>query len=350
VTIAFETWGRLAPDAGNAVLVAHALTGDSHAHGDQGPAHPSPGWWNGLIGPGQALDTDRFFVVCANVLGGCQGSTGPASPRPETGRPYGSSFPVVTVRDMVRTQRVVADHLGVDRWLSVIGGSMGGMQALEWAIMHPWRVRSVVPIATAPAASAWQIGFSRIGREAVRLDPGFRGGDYYGAAPGDGPHRGLATARMVAQITYRSDEVYASRFGRAMAQERWEGFDLEQRFEVERYLDYQGEKLVRRFDANSYLILNRAMDLHDVGRGRGGVDRALGRVRVPVLNLSVSSDTLYPPGQQVAMHEAMVAHGVDARHGVIPSPHGHDGFLLETDAVGAQVRDFLDEMEKPDDR
>ena len=269
LTVAYETWGELDPTGSNAVLVCHAVTGDSHLTGRSGHGHPTAGWWEALVGPGRPLDTDRWFIVCVNVLGGCQGSTGPASEDPATGRPYGSTFPVVTIRDIVRTQAAVADHLGVDQWLGVVGGSFGGMQVLEWGVMYPERMRALVPIATTTAASAWQISFSRVGRLAVQLDPKWRGGDYYDAAPGDGPHAGLALARMIAHITYRSDAVYEARFGRD-ALEQLEEFALEQRFEVEGYLDYQGEKFVRRFDANSYLRLNKAMDLHDVGRNRGG--------------------------------------------------------------------------------
>ena len=226
-----------------------------------------------MVGPGLPIDTDRYFVVCANVLGGCQGSTGPASLDPVAGRPYGSAFPVVTIRDMVRAQARLADHLGIERWLSVIGGSMGGMQVLEWAITYPDRVRSIVPIATCAQATAQQIAWGAIGRRAIRLDPRWRGGDYYDAAPGDGPHEGLAVARMVAQVTFRSDNVFTDRFGRELAEGEHDQLDLWQRFEVERYLDHHGDKLVRRFDANSYLVIGKAMDLHDVGTGRGGLGR-----------------------------------------------------------------------------
>lgn len=345
IDVAFETWGELADDRSNAVLVCHALTGDSHAAGRLEPGHPSPGWWDALIGPGRALDTDRLFVVCVNVLGGCQGTTGPASPHPDDGRPYGSRFPVVSVRDMVRTQAGVADALGIARWLSVVGGSMGGMQVLEWGAMYPDRVRSLGAICTTAAASAEQIAWSSIGRRAVLLDPAWRGGDYYDAAPGEGPHRGLATARALAQVTYRSEEVYDQRFDRALV-DPLDRFSLDQRFQVEGYLDYHGAKLVRRFDANSYLLLNKAMDLHDLGRARGGVGRALRRIRGPVLNVSISSDRLYPPHLQRRTHDALVAAGRPSELHVIESPQGHDGFLLETDAVGERLVDFLTRVEK----
>lgn len=346
-TVAYETWGALDDSAANAVLVCHALTGDAHASGRMGPGHPTVGWWDGLIGSGRALDTDRLFVVCANVLGGCQGTTGPASVDPETGRPYGSRFPVVTIRDMVRSQARLADHVGVDRWLAVVGGSMGGMQVLEWGVMFPDRVRSLVAMATTAAAGAWQIAFSAAGRRAVALDPNWRGGDYYDAAPGNGPHEGLAVARSLAQTTYRSDEVFQRRFGRDLSGPL-AGFDLWQDFEVERYLRYHGEKLARRFDANSYLVLNKAMDLHDLGRGRGGVASALARVRVPMLTMSISTDTLYPPHQQLELRDGLRSAGARCDHVMIDSPQGHDGFLLETDEIGAAVARFLAEVEKED--
>ncbi|CAN5627705.1 homoserine O-acetyltransferase [soil metagenome] len=349
ITLAFETWGTLDADAANAVLLCHPLTGDAHAAGPLSPGHPTAGWWDELVGPGRAIDTERYFVVCANVLGGCQGSTGPASNRADSREPYGSSFPVVTIRDMVRTQVKLADALGVGQWLSVIGGSMGGMQALEWAVMYPDRVRSLVPIATNAAASAQQIAWWSNGRRAIALDPGWRGGDYYDAEPGDGPHEGLALARMVSQVTFRSDDVFTDRFGREVVEPLSGGFSLWQRFQVERYLEYHGDKLVRRFDANSYLLLTKAMDLHDLGRGRGGVDAAVRRIGGPALVMGVSSDTLYPPYQQRALCELLVTNGVDATYREIESPHGHDGFLLEQHQVGPAVAELLTSVEKDDD-
>ena len=355
VVIAYETWGTLEPDASNAVLVCHAWTGDSHAYGPSGPGHPTAGWWDGIVGPGCAIDTDVHFVVCANVLGGCQGSTGPSSIEAASGRPYGSRFPVVTVRDMVRVQAALADHLGVAQWACVAGGSMGGMQALEWAITYPHRVRSVVAVATCAQASAQQIAWGAIGRRALALDPRWRGGDYYDAAPGDGPHEGLATARMLAQVTFRTEEVFADRFGRLLApgdkprEDR--SFDLWQRFEVERYLDHHGTKLVRRFDANSYLVIGKALDLHDVGRGRGGLEAAMRRIVAPVLSVGVSSDVLYPTYQQREIDALVGCHGVDApvrsRYVEIDSREGHDGFLIEADQVSAPIAEFLEEVAKP---
>lgn len=347
VTIAYETWGTLDERARNAILVCHALTGDSHAVGPLKAGHPTPGWWDGLIGPGKAIDTDRWFVVCANVLGGCQGTTGPASPHPDDGEPWGSRFPVVSVRDWVRTQATLADHLGIRRWHSVVGGSMGGMQALEWGVMYPERVGSIVPIATALAASAQQIAWWSTGRRVIRMDPRWRGGDYYAAAPGDGPHESLSVARMVSQITFRSDDVFTRRFGREVV-EPLDGFSLWQRFEVERYLEYQGDKLVRRFDANSYLLLTKAMDLHDLGRGRGGSGRAMSRLRAPVLAIGVESDILYPLYQSQEIVAEARAAGLSARSVELDSPHGHDAFLIEHDQLGVPLAAFLDDVEPPD--
>ena len=344
VSMAFETWGELSPAADNAILICHALTGDSHAHGEAGDAHATPGWWNGVIGPGCGIDTDRYFVVCVNSLGGCQGSTGPSSVDPETGAPYGSTFPTVTTRDIVRCQAAVADHLGVDSWLAVVGGSMGGMQVLEWGVMFPDRVRVIAPIATTLAASAQQVAWSAVGRTALVLDPRFRGGDYYDAKPGDGPFAGLAIARSVAQITYRSAEVFDGRFARDLVDPR-SVFGHWDRFQVESYLDYHGEKLVRRFDANTYLILNRTMDLHDLARDRGSMESAIRRLaHLPALTLSISSDVLYPTAQQAAIRDAIRAAGGRCDHHVIQSPDGHDGFLLAARQVGSHLAGFLREV------
>ena len=307
VTVAYETWGRLDERAANAVLLCHAWTGDSHVTGPAGRGHPAPGWWEGMIGPGRPIDTDRWFVVCANVLGGCQGSTGPASPHPADGRPYGSRFPVLTIRDMVRAQARLADDLGVATWHAVIGGSMGGMQALEWAIMYPERVRSIVPIATCMQATAQQIAWGAIGRRAIALDPDWCGGDYYDAE--QGPDEGLSIARMVAQVTFRSDNVFTDRFGRGLVEGANDRFGLWQQFEVETYLDHHGAKLVRRFDANSYLVIGKAMDLHDVSRGRGSIAGAMARVRAACLAIGISSDLLYPNYQQRQIDEVLRSEG-----------------------------------------
>lgn len=334
VRLAFETWGRLAPDGSNAVLVLHALTGDSHVAGPAGPGHPTPGWWDALVGPGRALDPDRWFVVAPNVLGGCQGSTGPSSAGP-AGPPWGGAFPFLTQRDQVAAEAGLADALGVGRWALVIGGSMGGMRALEWAVSYPDRTDALLLLATTAAASAEQIAWADIQTRAIRSDPNWRGGDYHGAGPGRGPHAGLGLARRLAHVTYRSEPELAVRFGRApqAAEDPWEGG----RYQVQSYLDHHAAKLVRRFDAGSYVTLSEAMNSHDVGRGRGGIRAALGLVTARTLVAGVDSDRLYPPSQQ-----AEVAAGISTadRPRVIESPYGHDGFLIEVEQVSALVREL----------
>ncbi|MEY3977378.1 MAG: homoserine O-acetyltransferase [Actinomycetota bacterium] len=343
VTIAYETWGTLNDDASNAVLICHAWTGDSHVAGAAGEGHATPGWWEGIVGSGLAIDTNEWFVVCSNVLGGCQGTTGPASPHPDDGTPYGSRFPVITVRDMVRAQLRLADSLGVRRWHAVVGGSMGGMQALEWAITYPARVDALVAIGTCLQSTAQQIAWGAIGRRAIRMDPKWRGGDYYDAAVGDGPWQGLAVARMVAQVTFRSDNVFTDRFGRDLADADAEnsGIGLWDKFEVERYLDHHGDRLVRRFDTNSYLLIGKAMDLHDVARGRGGLAQAMRRVASRTLAMGISSDILYPTYQQRQIRDLVAANGVEAEYVEVDSPHGHDAFLIDTAQVGEPLRRFL---------
>jgi len=340
--VAYETWGELNAAGDNAVLVCHALTGDAHASGGVSAVNPDGGWWDGVIGPGRGIDTNRWFVVCANVLGGCQGSTGPASIDPETGKPYGMRFPTITIRDMVRSQASLANALGIDVWHAVVGGSMGGMQVIEWGLMYPDRVKAIAPIATCVAATPWQIGWSAIGRVAITLDANWQNGDYYDAAAGDGPHAGLATARAVAQITYRSDEVYQDRFGRNPVDPS-QLFGHWDRFQVESYLDHHGEKLARRFDANSYLILNKAMDLHDVSRGRASFEAAFKLLKAPVLSLSINSDTLYHPRLQSDLADLARNAGVETEYQIVHSAHGHDGFLLETDAVAAPISKLLEQ-------
>ncbi|WP_330455699.1 homoserine O-acetyltransferase [Streptomyces sp. NBC_00820] len=335
VRLAFETWGRLAPDRSNAVLVLHALTGDSHAAGPAGPGHPSPGWWDALIGAGLALDTDRWFVVAPNVLGGCQGSTGPSSHRPD-GRRWGGDFPFLTQRDQVAVETGLADDLGIERWALVIGGSMGGMRALEWAVTYPERTDALLLLATTAAATAEQIAWANIQLHAVRADPHWRGGDYHDAAPGRGPHAGLGLARRLAHVTYRSEPELAARFGRTPqgAEDPWRGG----RYQVESYLDHHAAKLVRRFDAGSYVTLVEAMNSHDVGRDRGGTRTALRRVTARTLVAGVGSDRLYPLSQQ-----AELAAGIPAadRLRVIESHYGHDGFLIEAEQVAALVRELV---------
>lgn len=342
VRLAYETWGTLSPSGDNAVLVLHALTGDSHVAGALGEGHPTGGWWAALAGPGRPIDTDRWFVVAPNVLGGCQGTTGPSSTAPD-GRPWGSRFPAVTVRDQVALEARLGDALGIDAWACVLGGSMGGMRALEWAVGHPDRVRSLLVLACGAAASAEQIGLCSIQVQAIEGDPGYRGGDYYDAAPGEGPHHGLGLARRLAHLSYRSEGELAVRFGRAP--QAGEDPDGGGRFAVESYLDHHADKLLRRFDAGSYVVLTRAMNGHDVGRGRGGIATALARIAAPTVVAAVSSDRLYPPYQQTELAD-LVPTTVDGVR-VVESPYGHDGFLIEVGQVGRLVGELLDLAESP---
>ncbi|MFI1224790.1 MULTISPECIES: homoserine O-acetyltransferase [unclassified Streptomyces] len=341
VRLAYETWGQRAADGSNAVLVLHALTGDSHVAGPAGPGHPTAGWWDALVGPGLALDTDRWFVVAPNVLGGCQGSTGPSSPGPD-GTPWGSLFPYLSVRDQVTAEAMLADVLGIDRWAAVVGGSMGGMRALEWAVSRPERTGSLLVLAAPAAASAEQIAWGSVQVAAIRSDPGWHGGDYHDAPPGGGPHRGLGQARRIAHITYRSEAELGSRFGGLAQPGEVPGHGG--RYRVESYLDHHADKLVRRFDAGSYVTLTEAMNGHDVGRGRGGIARALSRADLPALVAGVDSDRLYPPAQQERLAALLPGAGAPR---TIASPCGHDGFLLETDQVGTLVRELLARAPQP---
>ncbi|WP_167140273.1 homoserine O-acetyltransferase [Diaminobutyricimonas sp. TR449] len=340
VRIAYETFGELNADASNAVLVLHALTGDSHLAGPSGPGHPTAGWWGGIVGPGLAIDTDRWFVVAPNMLGGCQGSTGPASLAPDD-EEWGPRFPFLTIRDQVAAQAALSDAIGIGTWAAVIGGSMGGMHALEWAIGHPERVERVAVLAAPAISSADQIALNSVQVEAVRMDPAFADGDYYNAADGDGPHRGLALARRMALLNYRSPTELNDRFERSW-QSSISPLGDGGVYAVESYLDFHGNKFTRRFDANSYITLVNAMSSHDVGRGRGGIVAALERVTAHALVLGIDSDRLFPvPDQQlVARHLARNIDGRDAA--VISSPYGHDGFLIENDLVGTQLRRLLE--------
>ncbi|MBU1671990.1 MAG: homoserine O-acetyltransferase [Actinobacteria bacterium] len=335
ITVAYETYGRLNEDRSNAVLVLHAFSGDAHAAGLH-EGETGPGWWDAMIGPGRAFDTERYFVVCSNVLGGCKGTTGPSSPNPATGKPFGVDFPPVTIPDMVRVQARLLDHLGIDRLLSVAGGSMGGQQVLEWLVSYPEMVRSAIVIATAARHSPQQIAFNEVGREAIMSDPGWKKGRYYG---GEQPARGLGVARMVGHITYMSDTSMARKFGRRP------GGDGRARpfgngFEVEDYLHHKGLTFVDRFDANSYLYITRAIDDYDAGRG-GTLAAAFRGLEAKVLVLSFKSDWLYPSYQSVEIVRACKKAGVDVSYCEISSTWGHDAFLLEVDEQTGLVTHFL---------
>lgn len=333
VVVAYETWGTLNASGSNAVLVLHALTGDSHAAGPTGVGHVTPGWWDEIVGPGLAIDTDRYFVVCPNVLGGCQGTTGPSSLSPD-GAPYGSRFPVITIRDQVEVEVALADHLGIAAWYGVVGGSMGGMRALECVVAHPTRVERAVVLAVGAASTADQIALCSLQVRAIRADPHFHGGDYYDAERA--PHDGLSIARGIGQFSYRTWTEFESRFGRDAQDDQ---AILERgRYAIESYLSYQGEKLASRFDANSYVVLSEAMNHHDVGRGRGGVVAALKSVRVPVTVAGITSDRLYPRELQEELARLIPHSG---RAHLVTSPAGHDGFLLESAQVGAVIREGL---------
>lgn len=337
VRVAYQTWGTLSADGSNAVYVAHALTGDSHVTGESGPGHTTGGWWSGLVGPGQPIDTDRWFVVCANVLGGCQGTTGPASAAPD-GRPWGSRFPTVTVADMVRVEHAFTDQLGIGQWALMLGPSLGGMRVLEWMVRYPERVRSGLVLGSTAAVTADQIGTHTAQVEAIRMDPLFRGGDYYDAPAGEGPHRGMGLARRIAHLTYRSETELDLRFGRSgqAGEEPYavDGPDARGRFAVESYLDHHADKLARRFDANTYIALTEAMTLFDLGRGRGGVATALSQIHAPLTVVGIDSDRLFPLRLQAELAE--LTPGADELH-ILRSPYGHDGFLVEDDQVGAFI-------------
>ncbi|HLS25554.1 MAG TPA: homoserine O-acetyltransferase [Beutenbergiaceae bacterium] len=335
VRLAYETWGTLNERGDNAILILHALTGDSHVTGAAGPGHPTDGWWSGLVGPGKAIDTDSYFVVAPNVLGGCQGSTGPSSSAPD-GTPWGSRFPYLTVRDQVAAEIELADHLGIGTWAAVVGGSVGGHRVLEWAVCAPERVRTAIAIATNAQTPGDQIAWAHAQLGAIRTDPRFRGGDYYQAADDDGPHHGLGVARQIAHTTYRSAKELDQRFGR-IPQGGEEPLGRGGRFAVQSYLDHHAGKLARRFDANSYVVLTESMLTHDLGRDRGGVTAALGEIAAPTLAVAVDSDRLFLPEQslQIADH---------VRHGtlrMINSDHGHDGFLIETEQLARHITEFL---------
>jgi homoserine O-acetyltransferase len=335
VRLAYETWGELSPTGDNAVLITHALTGDSHACGLAGPGQPTAGWWDQIIGPGLAVDTDRWFVVVPNMLGGCQGSTGPASFAPD-GREWGARFPSVSVRDQVTAQALLADALGVGSWAAVIGGSMGGMHALEWAVGRPDRVERVAVLASPPVTTADQIALNSVQLEAIRMDPAWNGGRYYDAGDGGGPHRGLALARRMALLQYRSPTELNDRFGR-----RWQsGIDPLAdggRFAISSYLDFHGNKFTRRFDANSYITLVDAMNSHDIGRGRGSVEEALARVTARALIVGIDSDRLFPVEGQRRIAAGIRTNIDGDEPTVISSEFGHDGFLIEFDVLSRHL-------------
>lgn len=327
VQVAYETWGRLNAARDNAVLICHALTGDAHVVGPAGPGQPTPGWWDGLIGTGRYVDPADWYVVAANVLGGCQGTTGPSSKAPD-GAAWGSRFPAITIRDQVAAEAALTDQLGIDKWAAVIGGSMGGMRALEWPLIYPDRVHTAIVLASTPYASAEQIAWCAPQLAAIQQDPAWQQGDYYGT--GRAPTAGLGIARRIAHVTYRSEYELATRFGR---DPQGDG-----RFAVESYLDHHADKLAARFDPGSYVVLTRAMNSHDIGRDRGGLANALQGLKSRLVVAAVDSDRLYPVRLSAELIDAQPDAGPLS---LIKSPYGHDGFLIELDQVGALVAESL---------
>ena len=335
-TLAYETYGKLNREKSNAILVCHALSGDAHAAGlHQGDT--KPGWWDTVIGPGKALDTDRYFVISSNVLGGCKGSTGPSSTNPKTGKPYGAKFPVVTIRDMVHAQKLLIDHLGISQLYAVVGGSMGGMQVLQWTVTYPDAMKKATVIAATGYSTPQQIAFNEVGRKAIISDPDWDCGNYYGKTL---PAHGLALARMVGHITYLSNESMHEKFGRGLQDRDRIGFDFSTDFKVESYLHHQGDTFTKRFDANSYLYITKAVDYFDLTKD-GSLATGLARVKASFLVISVSSDWLYPPYQSQEIVSALTANEIDVHYSEIRSNYGHDAFLLESGQINYILGRFL---------
>ena len=343
ITLAYQTYGTLNADRSNAVLILHALSGGAHAAGYRSLQDTKPGWWDTSIGPGKAFDTNRFFVICSNIISSCYGSTGPGSINPATGKPYGLTFPVVTIGDMVRGQERLIDHLGIERLLCVVGGSMGGMQALEWAAHHPERIRAAIPLATTAHSNAMQIALSEVGRQAIYADPNWQGGEYY-----ENHHRpdaGLAVARMIAHITYLSEESMHQKFGRRLQSREKFGYQFQTEFQVESYLKHQGLSFTQRFDANSYLYITKAMDYFDLSAPTNSLAAAfVGARDVKFLVVSFTSDWLYPSHQSKAMVSALTAVGADVSYLNIESSAGHDAFLVEVDTMTRLLGSFMDRL------
>ena len=338
ITLAYETYGELNEDKSNAILILHALTGDAHVAGYNSPDDRKPGWWDSMVGPGKAFDTTKYFVICSNIIGGCKGSTGPSSINPETGQPYALSFPIITVRDMVRAQKHLIDHLGIEKLLCVVGGSLGGIQVLQWVVTYPDVVRLAIPIATTAQLNSQAIAFDAVGRYAIMTDPNWNNGDYY--STGNVPAHGLATARMIGHITYMSDKSMHRKFGRERIGEPGSGFNID--FQVENYLNYRGDSFVKRFDANSYLYITKAMDYFDLAQdGGGSLQKALANVKARFLVVSFTSDWLFPPYQSKEIVSALRRNNKDVSYAEKKSDYGHDAFLLEVEALSRLISNFL---------
>jgi homoserine O-acetyltransferase/O-succinyltransferase len=340
LTIAYQTYGRLDADKANAILVCHALSGDQHV-ASRHPLTGKPGWWNLMVGPGKVIDTDRYFVICPNVLGGCMGTTGPREVNPATGKPYGLGFPVITIADMVRAQARLVDHLGIGQLFAAIGGSMGAMQVLQWASAYPDRVFTAIPIAGAARHSAQNIAFHEVGRQAIMADPNWRGGDYF--THGTNPRAGLAVARMAAHITYLSDAALHAKFGRRLQDRERVTYGFEADFQVESYLRHQGSTFVDRFDANSYLYITRAMDYFDLAAEFGGsLARAFTGTRTRFCVVSFTSDWLFPTSESRAVVHALNAVAANVSFVEVETPNGHDAFLLNEPELFKTLGGFLD--------
>ncbi len=338
VTLSYETYGTLNEARDNAILILHALSGDAHAAGVYDADDQKPGWWDVMIGPGRPFDTNRYFIICSNVLGGCKGSTGPSSINPETGEPYGTQFPIITIADMVRAQVRLIDHLQIDVLHAVVGGSMGGFQALEWSTAYPERVRGTLLLATTSRCSTQTIAWNAIGRKAIMSDPNWRGGNYYDHEP---PVNGLATARMLGHVTYLSETSLEQKFGRRLQQQSEPQFTLESEFAVESYLSYQGHSFHERFDANSYLYITKAMDYWDLPGRYGSLEAALERSTADFLLISFSSDWLFPPHESQVIADTLQRLGRKATHVELRSSAGHDAFLINHDLQAPHIEACL---------
>lgn len=344
IDVAYESYGRLNESGDNAILICHALSGNAHVAGYNSPDDKKPGWWDCMVGPGKKIDTNKYFVICSNFLGGCSGTTGPGSTNPATGKPYGLDFPIITIADMVRVQKLLVEKLGIKKLLAVIGGSIGGMQVLQWAIEYPDFLRSAIAIATTTHLGAQSVAFDAVGRNAILADPNFADGRYQGA---EGPDRGLAIARMIGHITYLSEEGMRNKFGRKLRGVDRYRYDFNSEFAVETYLDYQGQTFVERFDANSYLYITKASDYFDLQKDYGSLTRAFAKTSSRFLVVSFTSDWLFAPEQSEAIVDALASNGKDVSFCNISSPYGHDAFLLEPEALGSLISGFLDATHRP---
>jgi homoserine O-acetyltransferase len=345
IDVAYETYGRLNEAGDNAILICHALSGNAHVAGRNNQDDKKPGWWDNMVGPGKGIDTDKYFVICSNFLGGCSGTTGPCSENPATGRPYGLDFPIITIADMVRVQKLLLDKLGIRQLLAVIGGSIGGMQVLQWTICYPDFMKAAIPIATTTHLGAQSIAFDAVGRNAILADPNFSEGKYNNEK---NPNHGLAIARMIGHITYLSEKGMREKFGRQLRNGSTYNYDLNSEFAVETYLDHQGQSFVERFDANSYLYITKAADYYDLKNGFGSLNETFAKTKCRFLVISFSSDWLFTPEQARTIVNALVASGKDVSFCDIYSPYGHDAFLLEAQTLGSFISGFLNEVYKPE--